>query len=90
MRAKLIFLFVAIKVAPLVLLALLAWYQAAQLARPCGRTVQLADNAEKALSEAGKIAVDDAMVALDNSARENIERLSTDTANKVADFSLRP
>lgn len=87
MRAKLIFLFVAIKVAPLVLLALLAWYHAAQLGEALrDRTVQLAGNAEKALSEAGKIAVDDAMVALDNSARENIERLSTDTANKVADF----
>ena len=69
MRAKLIIIFLLVKVIPLILLAVIAWRQV---------TIQ-----GDVLRE---IAVSDSAVALNNSAVENIERMSTDTAIKVADF----
>ena len=87
MRGKLILLFVVIKVAPLILLALLAWRQAWELGEDLReRTSELADRAISALAETGTIAVNDAVKALDNSGRENIERMTTDTARQVANF----
>ncbi|MDR1359885.1 MAG: hypothetical protein LBJ82_02790 [Deltaproteobacteria bacterium] len=87
MRAKLIALFVIIKVLPLILLASLAWYQTNELGKGLIlRTEEIADKAKSALDMAGSIAVDDAKSALDSRATEDIERLSTDTARQVADF----
>ncbi|MDR2870704.1 MAG: response regulator [Deferribacteraceae bacterium] len=87
MRAKLIALFIAIKVVPLLLLALLAWRQAWSLGEEFKiRTNQLASMANASLAETGQIAINDAVEALDERAREDIESLSTDTAMVVADF----
>lgn len=87
MRGKLISLFVIIKVAPLILLALLAWRQSWSLGEELRlRTEELAQKANAALAETGDIATSDAINALDNSARDNIERLTTDTAQRVAAF----
>ena len=87
MRAKLILLFVVIKVVPLVLLALLAWNQSWELGEDLKRrTTEIAEKAVRALSQTGEIAVNDAVAALDNRARDDIERMTTDTARRVADF----
>ncbi|MDL2235130.1 response regulator [Christensenellaceae bacterium OttesenSCG-928-L17] len=69
MRAKLILIFLLVKVLPIVLLTIIVWQQVDR----GGELMQ-------------SIAVDDASQALNDSAVENIERMTTDTANKVADF----
>ncbi len=87
MRAKLILLFVVIKVLPLLLLALLAWHQALKLGDEMRhRTELMAKSSNEALSETGKVAVADAETALDARATDDIERMSTDAARRVADF----
>jgi PAS domain S-box-containing protein len=87
MRAKLITLFVVIKVVPLILLAVVAWRQSWFLGEELrARTEEIAGKANAALSHAGTIAVDDAVKALDDRAVEDIERMSTDTARSVANF----
>ena len=76
MREKLIVLFVVIKVIPLVLLALIAWYQ----------SVNLSVDSNKALQETKEITIQSTKNALEDLARENIERLTTDAATRVAEF----
>lgn len=86
-RAKLIVLFVAIKIIPLILLALVAWRQAQLLGDDLrGHTAEIVENACRALEESAKVAVSDTVLALDDRATLEIERLTTDTAMKVADF----
>ncbi len=86
-RAKLIVIFIIIKVVPLVLIALVAWQQAMNLGTEMQeRTTALADKAVSELTAAGKLAVNDAVAALDNRGTQEIERLTTDTAHKVANF----
>ncbi|MDR1211336.1 MAG: response regulator [Spirochaetaceae bacterium] len=87
MRAKLIIIFVIIKVIPLLLLTFMAWRQAVHLGDELNRrTQELTVTANKALAETGNMAVEDSVKALNNSATEQIERTSTDTARRVADF----
>ena len=87
MRAKLIALFVVIKVLPLILLALIAWRQSWILGEELKQhTEKLTERAYKALSETGDVAISDAVKALDKRATDDIERMSTDTARRVADF----
>ncbi len=87
MRAKLISIFVIIKVLPLILIALVAWQQALSLGDEMKeRTQNMADTAVEELTVAGKLAVDDAVRALDDRGTQEIERLTTDTALKVAEF----
>lgn len=87
MRAKLIALFVAIKVLPLILLAYLAWYQAWQLGDDMRQhSTEMAAKAMEALAETGDIAVKDAVNALDSRATEEIERMTTDAAISIAHF----
>ena len=87
MRAKLITLFVVIKVLPLLLLALIAWHQSWMLGEDLKhRTREMAGKAIQALSQAGEIAVNDAVNALNARATDDIERMSTDTARRVASF----
>ncbi len=87
MRAKLIALFVVIKVVPLILLALVAWRQSWLLGEELGqRTEILTQKANQALSKTGDIAVTDAVKALDDRATDDIERMTTDTARHVANF----
>ncbi|MDR2158567.1 MAG: response regulator [Treponema sp.] len=87
MRAKLITIFVIIKVIPLVLLTIIAWNQARHLAKELNyRIRELTEKANEALSKTGTLAVDDSVQALNDSATEDIERISTDMAKRVADF----
>ena len=87
MRSKLLLLFVLIKVLPLLLLAWLAWHQAWGLGEDLKRrTEDMAGKAVQALSQAGDIAVNDAVNALNARATEDIERMSTDAARRVASF----
>ncbi len=87
MRAKLICLFVVIKVVPLIIIALLAWHQASDLGEGLKlRAEKLAVMAKEALLKAGNIAVNDSVKALNERATEDIERMSTDTARMVANF----
>jgi len=69
MRSKLLVLFTAVKVIPLVFLAVIAWQECVKLGKDLSR-----------------IAVSDSSAALNDSAIENIERMTTDTAQRVADF----
>ncbi len=87
MRAKLISLFVLIKVLPLILLAIIAWRQSWHLGQEVAqRAIELHNTANTALVETGNIATTDAVNALDERAREDIERMSTDAAARVANF----
>ncbi|WP_424244896.1 PAS domain S-box-containing protein [Elusimicrobium posterum] len=69
MQAKLIIIFLVVKVIPLILLAAIAWRQ----------VIVLGDSLRE-------IAVTDSTAALNSSAVENIERMTTDTAKRVAEF----
>ncbi len=87
MRAKLIAIFVIIKVVPLILLAIVAWRQSWLLGEELKeRTSEITEKAYQALSQTGDIAISDAVGALDTRATDDIERMSTDTARRVADF----
>ncbi|GHS87247.1 hypothetical protein AGMMS49957_06790 [Synergistales bacterium] len=87
MKAKLIIIFVAIKVIPLVLLTWLAWRQTGLLGVEVSRlTSQLVETAHQSLSNTGEIAVNDAVDALNARAVEDIERMTTDLALDVAKF----
>ena len=87
MRAKLIILFVITKVVPIVILALIAWRQAWIFGDQLGRnTDELRDKANNALVAMGNIAVADSVSALNNIATEDIERMTTDTAQSIAYF----
>jgi signal transduction histidine kinase/HAMP domain-containing protein len=68
-REKLIFIFLLVKVLPLILLAYIAWQALVMLGDTLRRT-----------------AVTDSRAALTAMAVENIERITTDTAHKVAAF----
>jgi PAS domain S-box-containing protein len=87
MRAKLITLFVFIKVIPLIFISLVALNQSSKLAASLRLgTENLSQLANSALKQTGELSVNDARDALDERARINIERLSTDTARAVANF----
>lgn len=87
MRAKLIIIFLLIKVIPLVLLTYIAWRQFGLLGSELGmRTQELAAKMNDSLTRTGKIAVDDSVEAMNARATEDIERMTTDTAQRVAGF----
>ncbi|MDR1662724.1 MAG: EAL domain-containing protein [Azoarcus sp.] len=86
-RVRLILLFIAIKVAPLIALVWIAWGQTQETAIHLGERIDmLIETANRAVDEVGDKAIDDAVNALDTRARDEIERLTTDTARRVADF----
>ncbi len=86
-RTKLIFLFVLIKVLPLILLAVLAWEGVAHLGSGLAeRTDSLSSEVRGTVAAMGKTFSEDAAKALDDRARGEIERITTDTARAVADF----
>ncbi len=86
-RGKLILIFVAIKVVPLVLLAGYAWQAAQGLGEGVSsRGVEMADAMRDTQRQTGKMAIDDAVRALDERSREAIEALTTSLARQVADF----
>lgn len=86
-RSKLILLFVLIKVVPLILIAVVAWEGVTRLGSHLGgQTDQLTGEVRETVGTMGKTFSKEAERALDNRAREEIERLTTDTARAVADF----
>ena len=86
-RAKLIAIFVAIKVVPLVLLAWYAWQATLGLGDGVStRALEMADAMRVTQQQTGKTANDDAVRALDERSREALESLTTDLARQVADF----
>jgi len=86
-RSKLIALFVAIKVLPLILLAYLAWQGVEQLGLSLSQeTDQLAKEVKTTVSDMSERFAKESVQALDDRAREELERLTTDTARAVADF----
>ena len=86
-RAKLIGIFVLIKVVPLLLLALFAWQAAKQLGdNLTGRSTAMADQMLGTVKTVGDTVTLDATRALDERSSEAIERLTTDTARAVAEF----
>jgi signal transduction histidine kinase len=86
-RGKLIVIFVAIKVVPLVLLAGFAWQAAQGLGKGVSsRAEEMADAMLVTQQQTGKTANDDAVRALDERSREALEALTTDLARQVADF----
>lgn len=86
-RTKLILLFILIKVIPLVLLALLAWEGVTRLGQQVsGETEQLTAEVRGTVADMGKTFSSAAERALNDRAREELERLTTDTARAIADF----
>ncbi|MBL8474186.1 MAG: HAMP domain-containing protein [Rhodocyclaceae bacterium] len=86
-RAKLILLFVLIKVVPLVLLAIVAWEGIGELGRSLSsRANEMASESRDTLNSLGTVVIKESERALDLKARESIERLTTDTARAVASF----
>ncbi len=86
-RAKLIVIFVLIKVLPLVLLAWFAWHSTQKLGqRVAADATGMADNMLSAIKTVGDSATQDAVRALDLRSREAIESLTTETARQIATF----
>ena len=86
-RGKLIALFVVIKVLPLMVLGWVAWEEAKNLGQALAvQTFELATTADKAVLEVGKGAIADSVAALDDRARDEIERMTTGLAAQVAAF----
>jgi hypothetical protein len=86
-RLRLSLLFVAIKAVPLVVLVWIAWHQTQETSTYLGEQFnELVAITNQAIHKVGDNAVDDAVNALDTHARDEIERLTTDTALRIADF----
>ena len=86
-RTKLIALFVLIKVLPLVLLAVLAWEGVNHLGNSLSdETDAMAVEVKQTVGEMSTTFTQESVKALNNRAREELERLTTDTARTVADF----
>ena len=86
-RAKLIGLFVLIKMIPLVLIAWYAWHASQQLgADISSQAGNMADNMLSSIKTVGQTVTEDSINALDQRSREAIEVLTTDTAKEIADF----
>ena len=87
LRTKLIIIFVIIQVIPLIILALAARFQIQRLGRVLEKQSQeytVITNA--ALNKTGEIAVSDSVAALNARAINEIERMTTDLADRVTEF----
>ncbi|MBK7416342.1 MAG: hypothetical protein IPJ38_15830 [Dechloromonas sp.] len=86
-RAKLIGIFVLIKMIPLVLIAWYAWHASQQLGEEVStKASNMAEAMLSSIKTVGKTVTDDSISALDLRSREAIETLTTDTAKEIADF----
>ena len=86
-RAKLISLFVVIKVIPLVLLAVLAWKGVSSLGSTVTeRSDEITEDMRRAVGDLTNVMTRESTRALDQKSRDALERLTTDTALAVADF----
>ncbi len=87
MRAKLIILFVIIKVVPLLLIALLAWQETSTMGDELrNRIKQLIITLNNSLTQTTTVAIEDSMEAIADRATKEVERTTTDLANQVASF----
>ncbi len=86
-RCKLIVIFIFIKVLPLVALAWLAWHAVTSLGGALqSKVADLTHETQSTISQVSDLAVESSIRALDLKSRENIERLTTDTARAIARF----
>ncbi len=86
-RAKLVTIFILIKVLPLIVLAWLVWQGIQQLESTLsGNISKMAAEMRATVSNVGKHALDKSVLALDKQAQESIERQTIATASAVADF----
>ncbi len=86
-RTKLILIFVCIKVLPLMILAWLSWDVITRLASDLGnQSVKMDRETNKLVGGVSEMAKTDSIEALNNLSRDAIERLTTDTARRVARF----
>lgn len=87
LRVKLILIFIVMKVLPLVALGWIAWSQSYDTAKDLVKEAEkLVSTADETILNVGDTAIADAIKALDSRARDEIERLTTDTALSVANF----
>ncbi len=86
-RAKLVLVFVLIKVIPLVLLAWFAWHASTNLGEEVSKQAgNMADSMLTTIGVIGNTVTDDSIRALDLRSREAIEAMTTDAAKEIADF----
>ncbi|MDD2740890.1 MAG: ATP-binding protein [Rhodocyclaceae bacterium] len=86
-RAKLIGIFILIKVIPLILIAWYAWHASQQLGEDVSSQAgSMADSMLSSIRSMGQTVTDDSIDALDLRSREAIEALTTDTAKEIASF----
>ncbi|QJB56037.1 ATP-binding protein [Pseudodesulfovibrio sp. zrk46] len=86
-RSKLIIIFILIKVLPLIALAVIAWNGITMLGANLKSTIEsLSAETQIVIDDVKDLAVESSIRALDIKSRENIERLTTDTARAVAAF----
>lgn len=87
LRAKLILIFIFIKVLPLVALAWFAGREIHHLGLAVeDRTAAMISDTSRLVGEVGRVSTENSIQALDMRSREAIERLTTDTARAVAEF----
>ncbi|MDR0996120.1 MAG: HAMP domain-containing protein, partial [Zoogloeaceae bacterium] len=86
-RAKLIVLFVLVKVIPLIAVALIAWQGVAQLSEKLGKEAdEQTRRVSQTIDEMSRDFAQESETALNARAREEMERLTTDTARQIAQF----
>ena len=86
-RAKLITIFILIKVIPLIALAWIAWEGIAKLGQLVEeKTTAMISDTRDVVGSVGKLSTDNSVRALDLKSREALERLTMDTAKAVAAF----
>ncbi|MFH0730739.1 MAG: ATP-binding protein [Pseudomonadota bacterium] len=86
-REKLIGIFILIKVIPLIILAWFAWDEIIHLAATLEKQVaKMVSDSHDVVGQVGSLSSENSIRALDDKAREAIERLTTDTARNVAVF----
>jgi len=86
-RTKLIAILLFVTIVPLLVLLIIVWTQFNLLGNDIQlHTADLTDEMTSSLDETGAMAVEDATFALIANAVEQIERITTDTANAIADF----
>ena len=86
-RAKLVSVFVLIKVVPLLALAWIIWSALTPIITGVtDRVANMSQQMQVAAENVGRLAVDESVRALDAQAQESIERQTVDLASSVADF----
>ena len=86
-KAKLIILFIVIKIVPLLVIAYIAVNGAQSLDKYfTNSTISLLNNSQSIIKTTANKAIDDSIKMLDKKSQNNLERVSYELANKVANF----